>query len=101
MTDDEDDTAHVHLRIDPSTKQNWENYVEDSEHTTLSGMIRVAVQDLISSDVGSDNSELIELINEQNQLIKQNKEQNEELLRMSKINERVNEKILQEVVEDE
>jgi len=95
----EDETAHVHLRLDPSTKQNWESYVENSEHTTLSGLIRVAVQDKINSDVrnDSDYADLIDLINEQNKMIMETKEQNKKLLRLNEGHKNMNGKILDEI----
>lgn len=100
----DDDVAHVHLRLDPDLKQSWEKYLDNSDFNTLSGLIRVAVREKIDSDTNNRSTELgdlIDLIQEQNDLLKENKEDNEKLKRLNEGHKNMNMKILEELVEDE
>lgn len=53
--------ARVQLQVGDDTKADWESHVEESNHSTLSGMIRAAVAAYISDD-GTSSNELDEVI---------------------------------------
>lgn len=46
--EDEDETKHIHIRIDSSKKQKWERYVEENGLGTLTQLIVQAVDNTIS-----------------------------------------------------
>lgn len=47
----DDNWSHVHIKLDPSMKEEWEDYVEESEDTsTLSALIRKSVQKEITGE---------------------------------------------------
>lgn len=46
-----DDWSHVHIKLDPDMKQEWEEHVEQAEElSTVSALVRTAVQKEIDGD---------------------------------------------------
>lgn len=100
MTDDE--TAHVHIRVSKSVKSHWKTYLDESQLNTLSALIRVAVKDYINSSDGPNDkyTQLIELINEQNTIIKEQDNKNNRLIKINEQHKEINNKILKEILEN-
>ena len=74
------DWEHVHVKVDPSTKERWENHVEqDGDLSTVSSLVRTSVQKEIDGEydeveqkydeVAEQLSELEQRVNQSNRLL--------------------------------
>jgi SPX domain protein involved in polyphosphate accumulation len=58
-----DDWSHVHVKLDPEMKDNWEEYVEqDKELSTVSALVRTSVQKEIDGDYDDAEAKYDEVI---------------------------------------
>jgi hypothetical protein len=84
-----DDTAHVHLVVDPDRKSLWESHAEENENfSSLSGLIRTAVEKEVSGEFGANEDRHDEIIENLTHLREQ----------ISKINHDIDYRILEEIV---
>jgi SPX domain protein involved in polyphosphate accumulation len=76
----EQDWEHVHVKVDPSTKEQWQEHVEqDDDISTVSSLVRTSVQKEIDGDydeveqkydeVAEQLSELEQRVNQSNRLL--------------------------------
>lgn len=66
----DDDWEHVHIKLDPDMKENWEDYVEDDDDTsTLSGLIRSSVQKEITGEFEATEEKYDEIYTELSNLM--------------------------------
>lgn len=69
MTQD-DDWAHIHVKVDPEVKSEWEKYVEEDENTsTLSSLVRQSVQKEVTGAFDVTEEKYEEVYHELSELV--------------------------------
>ena len=65
----DDDTAHIHVKVDPAQKTKWEKYLSESpEYNSLSSLIRVSVSKQISDEFDETEEQMDEIIDQISQM---------------------------------
>jgi len=68
-SDDNEDRAHIHIKVDPETKMEWENHVDRrNDVPSLSALIRLSVSKELAGDYQQEEEQYDEVVDALNDI---------------------------------
>jgi peptidoglycan hydrolase CwlO-like protein len=68
-SDDNEDRAHIHIKVDPEVKENWELHVSRrNDISSLSALIRLSVSKEIAGDYQQEEEQYDEVVDALNDI---------------------------------